>query len=144
MTYENMVKDAKKAVKAVDTSVIKEHLAVEFDVDGKGEGAFYVEFTEKCVEVEPYEYYDHDFRVRTNAETAMAVLKGDVAPSVALAEGKIIVEGDENKVMLLEEYLKAEVKPSKKASESAKKSDKVAKKPVPKKVSKKPAKKASK
>ena len=60
MTYENLVKEAKKAVKTVDLKTIKEHLAVEFDIEGKGEGAFYVEFTSDKVEVEPYEYYDHD------------------------------------------------------------------------------------
>lgn len=113
MTYENLVKEAKKVVKVIDTKSIKEHLAVEIDVEGKGEGAFYVEFNEKAVEVEPYEYYDHDFRIRTDATTAIAILKGEIAPTQAKEAGGIRVEGNEYKLSLLEEYLKAEVKPKK-------------------------------
>lgn len=136
MTYENLVKAAKKAIKVVDATIIKEHLAVEFDVEGKGEGAFYVEFKEKAVEVEPYEYYDHDFRVRCDGDTVLAILKGAVSPVDAFVDGKVCVEGDNSKLALLEKYLKAEVK--------EKKTTKVAdKKPVPKKVTKKPATKSS-
>ena len=157
MTYENLVKAAKKAANAVDSKVIKEHLAVEFDVEGKGEGAFYVEFTSKAVEVEPYEYYDHDFRVRTDADTALAILNGETTTSKALESGKAVVEGNEYKIGLLDEYLKAEIAvkkttkkaPAKKTATKAaekKPADKKAtekkaadKKPVPKKVAKKPA-----
>lgn len=116
MTYENLVKAAKKAIKAVDAKVIKEHLAVEFDIEGKAEGAFYVEFTEKKVELEPYEYYDHDFRVRTDADTAIAILNGEKSPKAAQADGTLRVEGNEYKLGLLEEYLKAEVKEKKPAA----------------------------
>ena len=145
MTYENLVKAAKKAVKPVDVKVIKEHLAVEFDIEGAGEGAFYVEFTEKKVEVEPYEYYDHNFRVRTDADTAVKILSGDVSPVAASEEGKAIVEGDAGKLALLEKYLKADVV-EKKSTKTATKTPakvpvKAEKKPVPKKTPKKPAKK---
>ena len=154
MTYENLVKAAKKAVKTVDASIIKEHLAVEFDIEGKGEGAFYVEFTEKEVVVEPYEYYDHDFRVRTDADTAVAILSGKTSPVKASEDGKAIIEGADNKIALLDKYLKADVKekvvkkapakktaPKKEVKAEPKKVEakKEEKKPVPKKVSKKPA-----
>ncbi len=117
MTYENLVKEAKKAVKTVDVASIKEHLAVEFDIEGKGEGAFYVEFTSKKVEVEPYEYYDHDFRVRTSGVDAISILKGELDPEAALADGKIVVEGDIRKLALLKEHVKLDVaKPAKKTA----------------------------
>lgn len=151
MTYENLVKAAKKAANAVDAKVIKEHLAVEFDIEGKGEGAFYVEFTSKAVEVEPYEYYDHDFRVRTDADTALAILNGELTSAKAVEVGKAIVEGNEYKIGLLDEYLKAEIAvkkvskkaPAKKATTKAADKKPAEKKPVPKKVAKKPAAKAS-
>ena len=130
MTYANLVKEAKKAVKTVDVKTIKEHLAVEFDIEGKAEGAFYVEFTGESVEVEPYEYYDHDFRVRTDADTAIAILKGELDPEACKAEGKLVVEGDVDKVALLKKLLET-VEPEKKTKVTAKK-------PVPKKVAKKP------
>lgn len=144
MTYENLVKEAKKAAKMIDTKSIKEHLAVEIDIEGKGEGAFYVEFSEKVVEVEPYEYYDHDFRIRTDAVTALAILKGEVAPTIAKNADCIRVEGNEYKLALLEEYLSVEEKPKKAAAKKTPAKKAPAKKPVPKKVAKKPAAKTGK
>lgn len=136
MTYENLVKEAKKAVKTVDLKTIKEHLAVEFDIEGKGEGAFYVEFTSDKVEVEPYEYYDHDFRVRTDADTALEILNGEIDPEEVYKAGKLVVEGNMNKLALLKKHLKPEEVEEVKEVKTAKE---VAKKPVPKKVAKKPA-----
>lgn len=170
MTYENLVKEAKKAVKTVDVKTIKEHLAVEFDIEGKAEGAFYAEFSSNKAEVEPYEYYDHDFRVRTDAATSIAILKGEISPADAIAQGKASVEGNDYKVGLLGDILKLEAAPKKttkkaadkkttttakkttttKKTTTAKKTTTKAaetkaaeKKPVPKKVTKKPATKAT-
>ena len=118
MTYENLVKEAKKAVKTVDVKTIKEHLAVEFDIEGKGEGAFYVEFTSEKVEVEPYEYYDHDFRVRAAGTDAIAILKGELDPKKAYADGLIKVEGNEGKLELLAKHLQPAKEPVKKAAKT--------------------------
>ncbi|MDO5155842.1 MAG: SCP2 sterol-binding domain-containing protein [Eubacteriales bacterium] len=136
MTYENLVKEVKKVVKVIDASIIKEHLAVEFDIEGNGEGAFYVEFKENIVEVEPYEYYDHDFRVRCSADIAIKLLKGELNPISEVDKGTIVVEGTNGKLILLENYLKAEVKEKKTTKRTTKSAGK---KPVPKKVTKKPA-----
>ena len=162
MTYENLVKEAKKAVKTVDVKTIKEHLAVEFDIEGKGEGAFYAEFSSNKAEVEPYEYYDHDFRIRTDAATSIAILKGEVSPADAIASGKARVEGNEYKIALLGDILKLDETPKKTTKKATAKKTTTAKtttakktttkkttaktetkaaekKPVPKKVTKKPA-----
>ncbi|MCR4902081.1 MAG: SCP2 sterol-binding domain-containing protein [Butyrivibrio sp.] len=136
MTYENLVKEAKKAVKTVDGKTIKEHLAVEFDIEGKGEGAFYVEFTEKGAEVEPYEYYDHDFRVRTSGDVALKVLSGELNPEEAFAAGSLSVEGNTEKLALLKSVVAPAVEEVKATKTAAKTT---AKKPVPKKTTKKPA-----
>jgi len=138
MTYENLVKEAKKAVKTVDGKTIKEHLAVEFDIEGKGEGAFYVEFTEKGAEVEPYEYYDHDFRVRTSGDVALKVLSGELNPEDALKAGELCVEGNTDKLTLLKSVVAPAVE-TPKATKTAAKTKATAKKPVPKKTTKKPA-----
>lgn len=131
MTYENLVKEAKKVVKTVDAKTIKEHLAVEFDIEGKGEGAFYVEFNGEGAEVEPYEYYDHDFRIRTSGDVAIKVLSGELDPEIALAEGQLVAEGNVDKIALLKKLLVVEEAPKPKKT--------VVKKPVPKKTEKKPA-----
>lgn len=144
MTYENLVNEAAKAVKTVDVKAINEHLAVEFDIEGKGEGAFYVEFTSGKVDVQPYEYYDHDFRVRTDGTSAIAMLKGELDPQAAIQQGKAKVEGNVAKIILLAEHLKPapvveEVKaPEKKEEVKKEEAKKVEEKPVSKKVVKKP------
>ena len=140
MTYENLVKEAKKAVKSIDVKAIKEHLAVEFDIEGKAEGAFYVEFTADKVEVEPYEYYDHDFRIRTDAASAVAILNGELDPTT-------VVEGDTAKAELLKKYCakaeaaKTETKkaPAKKATATKTATKATTKKPAAKSTAKKPA-----
>ena len=43
MTYEKIVEKVKKALSKVDASGVKGHLAVQVDVYGEGEGAFYIE-----------------------------------------------------------------------------------------------------
>ena len=43
-----------------DVSDISGHLAVQIDIIGEGEGAFYIELKDHELHVEPYEYYDHD------------------------------------------------------------------------------------
>ena len=143
MTYENLVKEAKKAVKSVDVKIIKEHLAIELDVEGAGEGAFYVEFNSDKVEVEPYEYYDHDLRIRADGATVIGLLKGEVDPELAILDGKINVEGNLKKLATMKKYLAPAAESPKKSA--AKKSS--TKKPATARKSstaKKTAKKATK
>lgn len=42
MTYEELVKKVKKVVEKIDKGAVKEHAAIEIDIEGEGEGAFYV------------------------------------------------------------------------------------------------------
>lgn len=65
MTYEELVKEVKKNYGALDASNIKEHVAVQFNIEGEAEGAFYVEIADSNVDVEPFEYYDRDAVVTT-------------------------------------------------------------------------------
>ena len=43
MTYEEVVKEAQRIAAKGDASGIKEHLAVQYNITGEGEGAFYME-----------------------------------------------------------------------------------------------------
>ena len=60
MTYEEVVAEAKKIVAKGDASEIKEHLAIQYNVTGEGEGAFYMELKDGQINVEPYDYNDRD------------------------------------------------------------------------------------
>ncbi len=76
MTYEKIVEKVKKALAKVDASGVKGHLAVQVDVYGEGEGAFYIEVKDGKVDVQPYEYFDHDLRIRCTGEEIVAIAEG--------------------------------------------------------------------
>ena len=107
MTYEELVKKVKKVVEKIDTGAVKEHAAIEIDIEGEGEGAFYVELDKNKVAVEPYEYYDNDCRIRTGAETIIELVTGKSDVVKALEDGKISVDGDIEKALVLSGALKA-------------------------------------
>ena len=115
MTYEELVKEVKKVVEKIDKGAVKEHTAIEIDIEGEGEGAFYVELDKDKVTVEPYEYYDNDCRIRTGAETLIDLVTGKLDAVKALEDGKISVDGDIEKAQVLSDVLKATV--NKKSSE---------------------------
>ena len=76
MTYEKIVEKVKKALSKVDASGVKGHLAVQVDVYGEGEGAFYIEVKDGKVDVQPYEYFDHDLRIRCTGDEIVALAEG--------------------------------------------------------------------
>ena len=76
MTYEKIVEKVKKALAKVDASGVKGHLAVQVDVYGEGEGAFYIEISDGKVDVQPYEYFDHDLRIRCTGDEIVAIAEG--------------------------------------------------------------------
>ena len=138
MTYAQLVKQVKKNIKVSDKALAKKHFAVEFDITGEGEGAFYVEFSDGKVDVEPYEYYDYDIRIRTDARTAIELTEGSLDFEKALLEGRLSAEGKVDRLANLSRVMKKDAK------QIGKKSDpkKITKKSEPKKISKKPTPKA--
>lgn len=74
-----------------------------------------MELDKDKVAVEPYEYYDNDCRIRTGAETLIDLVTGKLDAVKALEDGKISVDGDIEKALVLSDVLKATV--NKKSSE---------------------------
>ena len=116
MTYEELVKMAKESYCTKDASNIKEHVAIQFNVVGEGEGIFYLEIKDGKVYVEPYEYYDRDAIVITSAENLVAMAEGTLGMESAYFSGKIKAEGDLGKALLLKT-----LSPKKQAKVAAKK-----------------------
>ncbi|MCR5546323.1 MAG: SCP2 sterol-binding domain-containing protein [Lachnospiraceae bacterium] len=138
MTYAELVKQVKKTIKISDKELAKNHFAVEFDIQGDGEGAFYVEFLNGKVDVEPYEYYDYDIRIRTDAQTALELTGGTLDFEKALLDGRLSAEGKVDRLASLGMALKHDSKKIEKKPEPKK----LSKKAEPKKISKKPASKS--
>lgn len=106
MTYQELVEQVREAYKNADASSIKEHVAFQFNIEGEGEGAFYLEIADGKINIEPYEYYDRDVLITTTAETLLKIGTGKLDPVLAFTIKKIRVEGDLDKALLLKSISK--------------------------------------
>ena len=94
MMYEELVARVREAMKVVQVSREVGHVAYQFNVEGEGEGYFYVELDNGRVNVMPYEYYDRDLIVVTTAEVILQMLEGKITPRAAYTNGRLKVYGD--------------------------------------------------
>lgn len=148
MTYEKIVSTVKKALAKADASKVKTTVAVQVDIVGEGEGAFYVKVDDGKLDVEPYEYYDHDAKLIVSAKDCVDLFGGKLDVVKAYQDGSIRVEGNIEKLLGLKEMIPAaaakKAAPAKKAAKPAAKKAAPAKKAAAKPAAKKaePAKKA--
>lgn len=105
MTYEEIVAKVRKTFKNTDVSMIDEHLAYQFNIEGEGEGAFYVEVKEGKLYIEPYEYYDRDAIFICKSDTLFKMISGKLDPVLAFTLGKLKVEGSIDKALKLKEFI---------------------------------------
>lgn len=101
MTYEELVNRVKTAVKKARVSKTIGHVAFQFNVEGEGAGAFYLEISEGKVYVEPYEYYDRDLIIVTTADTIMKMINKELSPMSALTNEQLKVYGDDRQLQVL-------------------------------------------
>ena len=139
MTYEKIFETTKKTIMKSDVSNIEGHLAVQVDIIGEGEGAFYIELKDKQLFVEPYEYYDHDCKFIISGDDFIKMVNGKLDPVLAYTTGKLKVEGSVDKALEFKNIVDAVKKQEKKASKAktaAAKAEKktAAKKPAAKKT----------
>ncbi|MCI5856185.1 MAG: SCP2 sterol-binding domain-containing protein [Agathobacter sp.] len=105
MTYQELVKKLETAYAKADASAIKDHVAVQFNVTGEGEGALYLEVADGKIDIQPYEYYDRDAIVTTNASALVDIATGKLNVSEAYNKGILYVDGDLHKASLLEKIV---------------------------------------
>ncbi len=157
MKYEEIVAKVKKAYAKADTALVDEHLAVQVDVTGEGEGAFYIEVADGKINVEPWEYLDHDFKIQCTAEEIIAIAEGKKKLGAEVESGNVYISRNFDKVAVFDLIVakksakkaaapKAEKKTAKKADPKAEKKTaekKVAKKDTAAAAAKKEAEKAA-
>ncbi len=136
MLYEDIVSYVKKNLKKTAGKEIENHIAVEFNICGEGEGAFYVEIKDGSISVEPYEYYDRDAKILITGEELVKVINGEKTSAESMEEGILNVEGDISKAYDLLTFIKAPVKKSPAKKTAAKKTVKAEKQIVEKTKSK--------
>ena len=138
MTYVEIFNKTKEIVMKSDVSNIEGHLAVQVDIVGEGEGAFYIELKDKQLFVEPYEYYDFDCKIVAGADDFLKIVNGKLDPVAAFFDGRLGIEGSVDKALEFKNIVDSVKKQAKAEKKVA------AKKPAaPKTAAKKaPAKKA--
>ena len=124
MTYEEVVKEAQKIVAKGDASGIKDHLAVQYNITGEGEGAFYMEVKDGRIDVQPYDYNDRDILVTADAQTILDMMSGKLDIVNAYLTHKISAEGNLGKADILKKLINSGKKAEKAAAKAEKKSAK--------------------
>lgn len=107
MTYEEIVQTAREILTNNDVSEFQQHLAVQINIVGEGEGAFYIELNDGKVAVEPYEYYDRDVILIATAENFMKIVSGKLNAVLAFTTGKLKIEGSIEKALELQKIIEA-------------------------------------
>ena len=121
MTYEEVFSKSKEIIMASDVSGIEGHLAVEVDIVGEGEGAFYIELLDGALYVEPYEYYDNDCKFIVSANDFLKMADGSLDSVFAFTTGRLKVEGSIDKALEFQKIVEAVKKKQKKAAKTNKK-----------------------
>ena len=129
MTYEEVVKKAQAIAAHGDASDVKEHLAIQYNITGEGEGAFYLEVKDGKLEVQPYDYNDRDILVTASAEDILDMMQGNLDVGKAYLTGRIKAQGNLAKAGILSSIIKKSKKAAEKTVEkSVKKTGKAGKK----------------
>ncbi|MBQ7835143.1 MAG: SCP2 sterol-binding domain-containing protein [Ruminiclostridium sp.] len=122
MTYEEIFNKSKELIMQSDVSKVDGHLAVQVDIEGEGEGAFYIELKDRQLFVEPYEYYDRDCKFIISGENFLKLADGKLDPVAAFFDGRLKIDGSIDKALEFKnivDSVKKQVKAAKKAEKKA-------------------------
>jgi len=98
MTYEEIVDKVRFTFENADAREIFEHIAIQVNILGEGQGAFYIEVADRSVVVEPYDYYDRDGLVTGTGETMITLAEGGMKVAEAFEKGLLTYEGNRDKL----------------------------------------------
>ena len=99
MTYEEIFAKSKEHILSQAPEGLEGHLAVQVNIIGEGQGAFYIELLNGKVYVEPYEYYDRDCTFIITGEDFLAICEGTLDPVAAFTKGKLKIDGSIDKAL---------------------------------------------
>ena len=121
MMYEHIVAKLRDTYKEKDASFTGRHFAIQFNIWGEGHGALYMEIKDGGqICIEPYEYFDRDTLISTDADTLLGIAAGKIDPA---SYGDLYVEGDFYALDILKELSYAPDKEENKEEDKKKKPD---------------------
>lgn len=106
MTFEEIFLSLKQRFIKADVSKMKEQVAFQFDIIGEGAGSFYAEIKDGKLSVEPFDYQDRNVLLKAKAETFLQIADGKLDPVAAFTLGRLKVEGDIGKALMIKELVK--------------------------------------
>ncbi len=134
MTYEEIFAKAKELIMQCKAETVEGNLAAQINVEGEGEGIFYIEVKEGVLSVEPYDYIDNDMVITVAADKVAKFAGARIDLIKANERGDLKIEGDMDKAEALNKLLKSGKKPCtrKKAEPKAEEAEVKAEKPAKK------------
>ena len=101
MTYEKIFNDVKKALMKADISKLESDFAIQCNIQGEGEGTFYIAFKEGIFSVEPYDYIDNDAQLYASGDTFVKMFTKKLDGKEAFEKGLLGFDGDAGVVLAL-------------------------------------------
>ena len=105
MTYEELVQSVKNVYANADAGNVKEHVAIQCNIEGEAEGALYIEVSEGNIDVQPYEYYDRDAILTLSAANLLEIAAGKKDLLEAYHANEVSVWGDLDKVVEMKKVI---------------------------------------
>ncbi len=99
MTYNEIVEKLRASIVRFDASEIRDHIAIQFNIYGEGEGAFYIEINDGKIDIQPYEYFDRDAVIYVDANTLIQIVSGELTMKEAYDGNRIVVQGRHDAVL---------------------------------------------
>lgn len=145
MTYNEIVEKVKKEFGKADVSNYEDHLALQINITGEGEGTFYTEINQGSLSIEPYDYNDNNATLTASADDIISIFSGKLDMNAAAEAGKLEITGDYAKALSIQPVIENNKKPAKKtaakktttAKKTAEKETKTTKKAATKKTAEK-------
>ena len=117
MTFNDVVNKVKKEFGSADVSNYEDNLAIQVNVTGDGEGAFYTKIENGNLEIEGYDYNDNNAVITGSADDIIKVFSGKLDISKAVEAGKLSIEGDYEKALSIQPQIdNNKKKPAKKTA----------------------------
>ena len=105
MTYEEIFAKAQSLFGKGDATGFDGDFAIQVNITGEGEGAFYIAYKNGALDIAPYEYHDRDAKLIANAENFLKIAEGELGAVPAFLSGKLKVEGSTEKALELDKLI---------------------------------------
>ena len=131
MTYkkfEDIFDKVKQEFGGADVSNYEDHLALQINITGEGEGAFYAEIKDHALAVEPYTYNDNNAAISATGDDLVKIFSGKLDMQKAVEAGKLSVTGDYDKALSIQPVIDNLKQPAKKTATVSKKTAAASKK----------------